>query len=50
LCTPEKRYIKKPRQPPLHPQLDSLGLVAAVTLIVIRLLCLFSPSPFVMGW
>jgi hypothetical protein len=27
----EKRYTKKPTQSPLHPQLDSLGLVAAVT-------------------
>ncbi len=27
---PEKRYTKKPRQPPLPPQLVSLGLRAAV--------------------
>jgi hypothetical protein len=32
----EKRYTKKPRQPPLPPQLDSLELIAAVSLIVRR--------------
>ncbi len=46
---PEKRYTKKPRQPPLLPQLVSLGLIAAITLIVIRLLSLLSPSLFSWG-
>jgi hypothetical protein len=47
--TPEKRYTNKPRQPPLPPRLDSYGLIAAVTLMVIRLLSLLSPLPFSWG-
>ncbi len=46
---PAKRYTKKPRQPPPPPQLDSLGLVAAVTLMIIRLLFSLSLSPLSWG-
>jgi hypothetical protein len=46
----QNRYTKKPRQPPLPPQLDPLQLRAAVALITVRLLTLLIPLPLFMGW
>jgi hypothetical protein len=45
----QNRYTKKPRQPPLPPQLDSLLLNAAVLLMNIGLLYLAPSTLFPWG-
>jgi hypothetical protein len=51
LLSAQNRYTKTPRQLHLLPQLDPLGLSAAVALsIVPRLLSLAPPRPLSTGW
>jgi hypothetical protein len=49
LETSKKTDTKKPKQPPLPTQLDSLGLIGAVALVIICLLSFLLPLPFFGG-